>query len=78
MACGVAVLGLTLWLCGPEHTLRGFQLQLFLEKKMKLLYGARQRFQNIFLEEGGLFFARFKTTLKGSPVHRKAFFHGFQ
>ena len=69
------MLGLTLCLCGPEHTLRGFQLQRFFGKfLLKLLYGATQRPQNIFLEEGGLFVARFKTTLKGSPVHRKAGF----
>ena len=69
------MLGLTLWLCGPEHTLRGFQLQRFFGKfLLRLLCGATQRPFFIFLEEGGLFVARFKTTLKGSPVHRKAGF----
>ena len=45
-----------------------FLLQHFWGKKFpKLRCGAHQHSQNIFLEEGGLYFARFKTYFKKKP-----------
>ena len=70
---GLVLHGGAWWLCGPEHTLATFQLQDFFgKKKSDLSYGAHQWQFFIFLE-GGFFFA-LKTTLKRSPVHRKANF----
>ena len=65
-ALGDCVALSTLW--------RLFNFKIFLaKKKSDLSYGAHQWQFFIFLEKGGLFFA-LKTTLKRSPVHRKANF----